>query len=48
LARLHNEYTIIYMMSKLCVNVWGRWKTVTDFTMIQKSGVDIDKLLKHL
>lgn len=25
-----------------------QWETVTDFTMIQKGGVDIDELLKRL
>jgi metal-responsive CopG/Arc/MetJ family transcriptional regulator len=25
-----------------------RWETVTDFTAIQKGGVDIDELLKRL
>jgi metal-responsive CopG/Arc/MetJ family transcriptional regulator len=25
-----------------------RWETVTDFTKIQKGGVDIDELLKRL
>jgi metal-responsive CopG/Arc/MetJ family transcriptional regulator len=25
-----------------------RWETVTDFTTIQKGGVDIDELLKRL
>lgn len=25
-----------------------RWETVTDLTKVQKGGIDIDELLKHL